>query len=126
MKCDTMINALCVSMPLEDLMIANLVCRKCMLKIGEAQLKVDLMVIPLQDFDVILGMDWLSEHHVTLNCFMREVKIDSLGQLATMFHGEKQGLASYLVSATRANKMIESGCEAYLVWVVDTQTTSKQ
>ena len=89
MKCDTITEALCVSTPLRDSIITNLVCRNCMLKNKEAQLRVDLVVILLREFNVILGMYWLSEYHVILNYFSREVKINSPERLATMFHREK-------------------------------------
>ena len=60
-----------------------------MINIGEAQLRVDLVVMPLQDFELILGMDWLVEHQVMMNCFTREVKINSLRQPNVVFRGEK-------------------------------------
>ena len=53
---------LCISTPLGDTMIAQQVCRSCIVQVGKAKLRVDLTVIPLRDFDVILGMDWLVEH----------------------------------------------------------------
>ena len=29
---------------------------------------VDLIVLEMQDFDISLGMDWLSKYHVTIDC----------------------------------------------------------
>ena len=36
-------------------------------------LTVDLRVIDMSDFDVILGMDWLTAHRVVIDCDRRRV-----------------------------------------------------
>ena len=51
-------------------------CKDCVFKIGETQLRVDLVVMQSQDFELILGMDWLVEHRVTMNGSTRERIID--------------------------------------------------
>ena len=85
-----------------------------MIQVGKAQLIVDLVVIPLPNFDVIMGRDWLFEHHIVMNgCYQGGVDKPS-GQPAAMFHRDKQGLTCCLVSANEANKMVRAGCEAYL------------
>ena len=80
---------LCVSTLIGDTMIANRVCRNYEIGIGKVRLRVDLVIIPLRDFDLILGIDWLFEHHILMNCFTRKVKIFFLGQPVVMIHGEK-------------------------------------
>ena len=72
-KYENMTANLYVSMPLGDVMIANLVCRNYMLTIGEAH----LVMILMWDFDIILDVNWLLKHHVILNYFTRELKINS-------------------------------------------------
>ena len=32
-------------------------------------IKDDLNIIPLGSYDCIIGMDWLDEHHVILDCY---------------------------------------------------------
>ena len=86
---DDMISRLCVRTPLEENVIVNRECKGNRIEIGGNKLRVDLVVMPLQYFDLILGMDWLMKHQVTMNCFTREVKINSLGQYSIMFHREK-------------------------------------
>ena len=48
---------LCVSTLLGDTTIANRVCRDYEIGIEEAGLRLDFVIIPLLDFDIILGMD---------------------------------------------------------------------
>ena len=36
---------------------------------------VDLIVLGIHDFDIVLGMDWLSRHRATLDCYKKEVRL---------------------------------------------------
>ena len=55
-------------------MIVNLVCCDCPLKIKGYEFLADLMLLPFREFDVILGMDWLTKHDDEVHC--REKRID--------------------------------------------------
>ena len=39
----------------------------------------DLILLDIHDFDVILGMDLLSRHHATKDCYRKEVRGGPLG-----------------------------------------------
>ncbi len=76
--------------------------------------------MPFKDYDVILGMDWLSRHHTMINCRSKTVTFGLLKYTDLVTQGERQLLPSNLISAALAKKMISKGCEAYLAHVVDT------
>ena len=38
------------------------------IEIEELHLPVDMLVLPMSDFDVILGMDWLTQYRVVIDC----------------------------------------------------------
>ena len=42
---------------------------------------MDLVALDMRDFDVVLGMDWLSRHRATLDCYKKEVKLHRLGKI---------------------------------------------
>ena len=44
--------------------------------IGYKEMLVDLVLLNLQDFNVILGMDWLASYHVSIDCFGKRVIFD--------------------------------------------------
>ena len=44
-----------------------------------------LILLDIYDFDVILGMDWLSRHHATVDCYRKEVRIYRLGETEIVF-----------------------------------------
>ena len=49
------------------------ICRDCELEILGILLTVDLLVMDILDYDVILGMDWLTAHRVVIDCDSRRI-----------------------------------------------------
>lgn len=64
---------LVVTIPSFEPVILNEACLQCPLTILGMKFKVDLICIPLKHLGVILGMDWLSSHHVLLDCARKSV-----------------------------------------------------
>ena len=108
-----------VSIPFRGTMIVNMVIRECPIEIEGRTLLADLVVINLEEFDVILGMDWLSKHHTIMNCYTKEVIIETSGQEKIVLVGERKIIPSYLISATMAFQLIRDGYEVFLANVID-------
>ena len=53
---------LMLSTPLGESIIVRTVYRDCAIQINMVKFPADLIVFPLLDLDIILGMDWLSRH----------------------------------------------------------------
>ena len=51
----------------------GLICRGCELEISGILLTMDLRVMDMLEFDVILGMDWLTTYRVVIDCERRRV-----------------------------------------------------
>lgn len=49
----------------------NLVYRSSRVKIGDNDLPVELLLFDFVDFDVILGLDYLSYHHASFHCHIK-------------------------------------------------------
>ena len=94
-----------------------------MVQIDGVELCADLLLMTFYDFDIILGMDWLTKHHAIVNCFTKEVEFDVPNQARIVFLGERKIMSTCLISAIKACKMIQKGCEAYLAHVIDTRKT---
>ena len=70
---------------------------------------------------MILGMDWLSRHQVVVDCRMKRVTLRTpCGEEVTFIY-ERSNHLSNVISATTARTMFQKGCEAYLVYVIDTK-----
>ena len=62
-----------VSSPLGIRVSVDMICQGCELEIYEILLAVDLRVMDMSEFDVILGMDWLTAYRVVINCDRKRV-----------------------------------------------------
>ena len=51
----------------------DIICQGCELEISGIRLTVDLRVMDMSEFDVILGMDWLTTYRVIIDCERRRV-----------------------------------------------------
>ncbi|XP_073051368.1 uncharacterized protein [Primulina eburnea] len=59
--------------PLGTTMITDIIYRNCPLKFQEKEYLADLIELPIKNYDIILGMDWLYRHQAQLNCYTKEV-----------------------------------------------------
>ena len=65
-----------VTNPLGRSVILNIVYRDCLIRIQEYEFPGDLIELSFKEFDVILGMDWLSRHQVMVGCRMKRVTLE--------------------------------------------------
>ena len=80
-----------------------------------------MIILDIQDFDAILGMDWLASHHATVDYFKKEVVFNKPGEIEMKFYGERRVLPSCVISAIDARRLLRKGCSAYLAYVIDTE-----
>ena len=80
----------------------------------------DLIELFFREFDVILGMDWLSRHRAIVDCRMKRVTLRTSDDSEVIFIGERPNHLSNVISAAVARKMVRKGCEAYLAYMIDT------
>ena len=83
-------------------------------------LKANLILLEMLDFDVILGMDWLSNHRASLNCFTKKIQFEKPRYPEFEFVGDRRILPTCVVSTLKAKRLLLKGCESYLAHVVDT------
>ena len=60
---------LVLSTPMGGLSEVTLICKMCHLFIREHRFSANLFVLPMSEFDVILGMDWLNKYQATIDCY---------------------------------------------------------
>ena len=64
---------LSVATPLSDSLDSDVFLPNCPVSIEGRELLADLVLLDVIDFDVILGMDWLSQHFAIVDCRRKEV-----------------------------------------------------
>ena len=78
-----------VSLPIGDSRLADNVYMDSRVIIGGQEFLADLILLDIHDFDVILGMDWLSRHHATVDCYRKRLGYADQGRqrLCSMGYG---------------------------------------
>ena len=87
---------------------------------GDLKGAVDFGGLEMNDYDVILEMDWLSTHHAIIDCQKKVVRFQRPGAEKFKFKGSARGSSIPLISALKANELLRNGCHGYLASVVDT------
>ena len=109
-----------VTNPLGHSVIVNKVYRDSPIKLREYEFLGDLIELSFREFDVILGMDWLSRHRAIVDCRMKRVTLRTPNDDEVIFIDERSNHLSNVISAAIAREMVRKGCEAYLAYVIDT------
>ena len=65
----------------------GMICRNYELEISGTLLTVDLRIMDMSEFDVILGMDWLTVYRVVIDCEHRRVTAICKTVLVWYFRG---------------------------------------
>ncbi|XP_058781838.1 uncharacterized protein LOC131656074 [Vicia villosa] len=94
-----------VDIPTKGSVPTSLMCLKYPLSIFDRDFEVDLICLPLNGLDVILGMNWLEYNHVHINCYNKSVRF------STPIDEEKIGL----LSARQLRKMLPDEAQVFLL-----------
>ena len=97
----------------------------CMLDLHEHSFQIDLMSITIRRFDVIIGMDWLSLHHVDILCHERFVRLNLPSGETFVIYGDKPGTNLQIISCVKAQKYLRKEYHAFLAHVVDKEKETK-
>ncbi|KAJ0578601.1 putative nucleotidyltransferase, Ribonuclease H [Helianthus annuus] len=99
------------------------VCQGCKLSIDDEEYLIDLIPMSMGEFQVVVGMDWLSRHHAKVVCFRKEIKLTSpSGKHVTIF-GEKGG-KPIICSMLKAHKLMKHGCKAFMIYANEPEKES--
>ena len=82
-------------------------------------LEENLIPLEMHDFDVILGVDWLSTHGASMDCFTKKVVFQKPGYLELEFEGDRRVLPTCVISVLEGKRLLYKGCKAYLAHMVD-------
>jgi hypothetical protein len=107
-----------VEVVISTLVGKSVICRKivmgCPIHIEERTLMANLIVFDMEGFDIILGMDWLSNNHTIIDCHNKEIIFRLPVDTKFKFVGTKVDPTPQLISATQAKQLLLEGCQVYL------------
>nr|GEY46058.1 putative reverse transcriptase domain-containing protein [Tanacetum cinerariifolium] len=101
------------------------VLRGCTLGLLGQPFNTDLMPVELGSFDVIIGMDWLANHHAVIVCGEKIMRIP-YGDEVLIVQGRKgENSKLSILSCTKTQKYIKRGCLIFLAQVTKKETKDK-
>ncbi|KAA3473345.1 DNA/RNA polymerases superfamily protein [Gossypium australe] len=79
----------------------------------------DSIELSFGEFDLILGMDWLKEHRVSLDCDKKWATLRTLAGKEIVMVSECRDYLSNVIYTLVAEKLVRKGYDAYLVHILD-------
>ncbi|KAL5560227.1 hypothetical protein UlMin_036438 [Ulmus minor] len=113
------------ALPSGDIMLSNYWLRSVPIVIAGRELSVDLVILDMFDYDVIVGMDFLSKYGATINCKSRSVNFNPPGEDQFKFNSKGSRNQKMMISAMKASKLLTNGCVGFLANIVDTTQKEK-
>ena len=83
-----------------------------------------LIPLPIMEFDVILGMDFLSTYRARIDCLRKEVTFGLPTGEKIKFYGEKRAVQCRVISSLKARVLLSKGCEGFIAHVVDSSQSN--
>ncbi|XP_075479353.1 uncharacterized protein LOC142520235 [Primulina tabacum] len=100
--------------PLGTTMIADIIYRNCPLNFQEKKYLADLIELPIKNYDIILGMDWLFRHQAQLNCYTKEVYLQTSHPVIS-----KINHTMGIVSTAEARAILKDNRQGFLAYLIN-------
>ncbi|KAI3820705.1 hypothetical protein L1987_08253 [Smallanthus sonchifolius] len=108
-----------------DSLTIDSVIHDCSLELNDHTFPINLVPMPLESFDIIIGMDWLSNHHAEVICFDKCIQIPlPSGETLGVF-GEEPCKGHKLMSCTTTQKYLRKKYVAFLAHIVQKDVKEK-
>ncbi|XP_070039237.1 uncharacterized protein [Nicotiana tomentosiformis] len=109
-----------VSTPMGDSVVVDHIYRSCIVTFCGYETRADLLLLDMINFEVILGIEWLSPCHDVLDCHAKTITL-AIPELPRLeWKGSCVSASSWVISFLKSRHMVEKGCLAYLAYVRDT------
>ncbi|XP_070031672.1 uncharacterized protein [Nicotiana tomentosiformis] len=96
-----------VATPVGESLLAEYVYRACQIRVEGRDTLVDLIVLDMIDFDMLMGIDWLSSCYAIVDCHAKIVKFEIPNEPSFVLKG--------------AQRLLKKGCLGLLAIVNDTR-----
>ena len=112
LEVETLEEPLYVSSPLGIRARIGMICRGCELEILGTLLTVDLRIMDMSEFDVILGMDWLTAYRVVIECERMRVTAYTQDGTRVVFQGDKHDIFPHTVYKSKCQGQLAGWLES--------------
>jgi hypothetical protein len=99
--------------------------RGCSITLNGVNTSAGINIIPLGSYDILIGMDWLDEHHVVLDCHNKTFKcIDEEGNHSTV-KGVPRPISIRDIPSLQLKRCFRKGCQLYAAHVEEPEKTKR-
>ncbi|XP_073304523.1 uncharacterized protein [Primulina huaijiensis] len=112
-----------VTVPSGEHMISTSMVKDAELKLKKNVVRADLIVLPMHEFDIILGMDWLTMNGVTIDFQQMSVSIRPPNGKSFIFEAMQNKQIPHIISCIRAKRLILRGCQGFLASIISIPNT---
>nr|GEY77547.1 hypothetical protein [Tanacetum cinerariifolium] len=113
-------HVLCISTPMQDSVRITHVYRNFPLQFDDKIHAINALPLDMCEFDIILGMDWLTEHHATIDYRSYRVIFGDIHAPKFIYHGSLPGKSMQIILALQVRTLLSYGCEGFLATIHDT------
>ena len=82
---------------------------------------VDFKILPFGSYDVLIGMDWLEQHHVMLDCLNKSILCIDSQCNQTNIQGIPKKVSIRRISSLQLKKCIRKGYKIFAVNIQDVE-----
>ncbi|XP_071714759.1 uncharacterized protein [Rutidosis leptorrhynchoides] len=95
------------------------------IEIDENEFPMTCLIIHILSFDVVLGIDWLGLHKVSIKCDKKIIHFPLADGTRAVARGERGEFDSPLILMTKAKKSLAKGCDSFLAYVINAKKEKK-
>ena len=106
--------------------MATQVIPACDFSVGGVTFPIDLVLLPLKEICVAIGMDWLERFHAVIDCPQKQVRVRTPSGGELVIQGDRSAASAVFCSAARARRYLQPGALGYIAYVMDTSRTGSR
>lgn len=81
------------------------------------------MLLLFEEFDIILGIDWLTMHDAIVNYRRKKILLKCQDGRVVKVESNRCESSINIISALSTHKCIRKGCDAYLAYILGTKVS---
>nr|GEV63202.1 hypothetical protein [Tanacetum cinerariifolium] len=99
---------LSISTPMKGLAVINHKYQNCPLRFDDKIRSANLFPLDMHDFDIILGMNWLTKHRATIVCHTKSFIFSNLEKLEFVYQDSQLGLLAFIMDTSSDGPSLET------------------
>ncbi|KAA3473223.1 RVP_2 domain-containing protein [Gossypium australe] len=103
--------------------LVDKVCKNCPLMTRGYYFPANLMLLSFDEFDLILGMNWLTLHNAVVNCRRKTIEFKYQNSEVLRIESDESSGLPVVIQLMSAQRYVRKGCNAYLAYVLDTKVS---